>query len=89
MTDAAVLDVAQKALSLAFMICLPVLGFGLVVGLAVAVFQAATQIHEMTLTFIPKITAVGVALVIFGPWMMNRLVSFTTGLLQSIPTLVR
>lgn len=89
MTDATVLEIAQGALTLAFLMCLPVLGFGLVVGLIVAVFQAATQIHEMTLTFIPKIAAVAVALVLFGPWILSRLVGFATGLLESIPTLVK
>ncbi len=89
MTDATVLEIAQRALVLAVSISAPVLGFGLAVGLAVAVFQAATQIHEMTITFIPKIVAVAVATAIFGHWMLSRLVSFTIDLLQSIPSLVR
>ena len=89
MTDAAALEVTQRALMLAIMISAPVLGIGLVVGLVVAVFQAATQINEMTLTFIPKIVAVAAALVLFGPWMLNKLVSFTSGLIQSIPTMVK
>jgi len=88
-TDAAAIDIAQKALALSFMISLPILGFGLVVGLIVAVFQAATQIHEMTITFIPKIVAVAVALVIFGPWILTRLMDFTSSLLSDIPTLVK
>lgn len=89
MTDSTVIDVAQQALSLSFMMCAPILGFGLVVGLTVAVFQAATQIHEMTLTFIPKMLAVGVAMVLFGPWMLTRMLDFTSGLLESIPMLVK
>jgi flagellar biosynthetic protein FliQ len=89
MTDATAIDIAQQALTVAFMISLPALGFGLVVGLIVAVFQAATQIHEATLTFIPKIAAVAVALVIFGPWMLNRMVTFTSNLLENIPMLVK
>jgi len=89
MTDSTAIDIVQKALMLAFVISLPALGFGLVVGVIVAVFQAATQIHEMTLTFIPKIAAVAVALILFGPWMLNRMVTFTSDLLVSIPTLVR
>ena len=59
------------------------------VGFVVSIFQAATQIHEMTLTFIPKILAVAVALAVFGQWMLSKTVSFTTELLQSIPTLVK
>lgn len=89
MTDSTAIDIVQKALMLAFVISLPALGFGLVVGVIVAVFQAATQIHEMTLTFIPKIAAVAVALILFGPWMLNRMVTFTSDLLINIPTLVR
>jgi len=89
MTDATVLDVAQNALTLSFLICLPILGFGLVVGLVVAVFQAATQIHEMTITFIPKMIAVAVALLIFGPWMLNRMTTFTIGLLENIPGMLK
>ena len=89
MTDTMVIDIGQKALMLAIMISAPVLGFGLVVGLIVSIFQAATQIHEMSLTFIPKIIAVTVALVIFGPWMLTSVVTYTTNLLQSIPSVVR
>ncbi|HOK53045.1 MAG TPA: flagellar biosynthesis protein FliQ [Armatimonadota bacterium] len=89
MTDAAVLDVVQRGLVVAATICAPVLGFGLVVGLVISVFQAATQIHEMSLTFIPKIIAVAAAIAIFGPWMLSQVVNFTGSLLESIPTLVR
>jgi len=66
-----------------------VLLFGLVAGLVVSVFQALTQINEITLTFIPKIAATAAALVLFGPWMLARLVAFTTTLFQSLPSYVR
>lgn len=66
----------------------PVLVVALVVGLAVSVFQAVTQIHEMTLTFIPKIIAVGATLVLILPWILQRMVDFTIRLLSSIPTIV-
>lgn len=89
MTDATALDLTQKALVLAFMISLPALGIGLVIGVVVAVFQAATQIHEMTLTFIPKIAGIVIALIFFGPWMLNKMVSFTAGLLSNIPQLIK
>lgn len=69
------------------MVSAPMLAFGLIVGLAISVLQAVTQIHEMTLTFIPKIVAVAVALLIFLPWMINIIVDFTTRLLTSIPAL--
>lgn len=89
MTDAAVLELAQRALMLAIIVSAPVLGFGLVVGLMVSIFQAATQIQEMTLTFVPKILAVVAAVLIFGPWMLNSVVRFTTNLLTNIPEMVR
>ena len=89
MTDAAVLELAQRALVVAIIVSGPVLGFGLVVGLIVSIFQAATQIQEMTLTFVPKILAVVAAVLIFGPWMLSSLVRFTTNLLTNIPEIVR
>jgi flagellar biosynthesis protein FliQ len=66
----------------------PVLFFGLVAGLAVSVFQALTQIHEMTLTFIPKIAATVLALAIFGPWMLQKMVNYTAAVFRAVPTLV-
>jgi len=89
MTDAAVIQLTQKALMTAAFISAPVLGLGLLVGLVVSVFQAATQIHEMSLTFIPKILAVAVAFAVFGQWMLSQLLSFTTNLMDSIPNLIR
>jgi len=89
MTDAGVLDLAQRALMVAVMVSAPVLGIGLIVGLIVSIFQAATQIQEMTLTFVPKILAMIASLVIFGPWMLTSLVNFTTKLLTNLPDMVR
>jgi flagellar biosynthetic protein FliQ len=89
MTDSGVLELAQRSVAIAMMISAPVLSIGLVVGLVVSVFQAATQIQEMTLTFVPKIVAVGAALVIFGPWMMKSMVTFTQKLFISLPYLAR
>lgn len=62
----------------------PMLGLGLIVGLLVSIFQATTQIHEQTLAFIPKIVAVFVAVLIFGPWILNVLVDFTSRLLGNL-----
>jgi len=87
MTPQYVLSLGREAIMLTLMISGPMLGFGLVVGLAIAVLQAVTQIHEMTLTFIPKILAVAFALMIFLPWIINLVVEFTTRLIVSIPTL--
>ncbi|MHB9037019.1 MAG: flagellar biosynthesis protein FliQ [Armatimonadota bacterium] len=88
MTDAGVLDLAHRAVAISLMICAPALGLGMAVGLVVSVFQAATQIQEMTLTFVPKILAVITAMVIFGPWMLKSMVTFTTKLFISLPSLV-
>jgi flagellar biosynthesis protein FliQ len=87
MTDAGVLDLTQRAVAVALMICAPILGIGLLVGLVVSVFQAATQIQEMTLTFVPKIVAVAGVLVFFGPWMLRSMVNFTTKLFIGLPYL--
>jgi flagellar biosynthetic protein FliQ len=88
MTDSGVLELTQRSVMLALMICAPILGFGLVVGLIVSVFQAATQIQEMTLTFVPKMIAVAAAIVLFGPWMLRSMVTFTEKLFVSLPGLV-
>ena len=88
MTDAAAVELGQQALSVALMIAAPMLGFGLIVGLVVSVFQAATQIQEMTLSFVPKIVAVVAALMIFGPWMLNLMMKFSENLLANLPSYV-
>ena len=87
MTDSGVLELAQRAVTIALMLSAPILGFGLVVGLVVSVFQAATQIQEATLAFVPKIIAVAAAVVIFGPWMLRSRVTFTIRLFTNLPYL--
>ena len=67
----------------------PLLGIGMGVGLIVSIFQATTSIQDQTLSFIPKIAAILGALILFGPWMIQRLVQFTLTLLQQIPQMVR
>jgi len=89
MTDAAALEIGHRALTLAVSLSAPILGFGLAVGLAVSVVQAATQIHEMSITFIPKVLAVALAVVLFGKWMLTEMVTFTGDLLTNIPNLVK
>jgi flagellar biosynthetic protein FliQ len=88
MNQDVVINVSMQAMQLAFMIAMPLLLVALVVGLVVSVFQAVTQIQEQTLTFIPKIIAMGVTLVVAGPWMLNQVVAYTQQLYSSIPTLV-
>lgn len=67
----------------------PVLGFGLAVGLLVSLFQATTQIQEQTLAFVPKIAAVIIALLLFGPWMLITLLDFSQGILGQLSTFVQ
>ena len=88
MTPESVLTVSNEALKLALMLGAPLLLTALVVGLVVGLFQAATQINEMTLSFIPKVIAMAAVIVTAGPWMLGRLVDFTRQLIESIPTLV-
>ena len=85
MTQTVVLDLFQRGLWLLLQLSLPTLLIALVVGLMISVFQAVTQINEMTLTFIPKIVAVFAALAFFGPWMMNVTVDFMFQLLTHLP----
>ena len=84
-----VIGIGRSALELTLMLAGPVLLFGLVAGLGVSIFQAMTQINEITLTFIPKIVATAAALALFGPWMLTRLITFTTTLFQGLPGYVR
>lgn len=77
--------VASYGVQTAMMVSAPVLGFGLVAGVAVSIMQAATQINDAALAFIPKIAAAVLALVVFGPWMMSELVEFTTYAFNQIP----
>ena len=89
MTQNSFLDVMRQALTLTLMLSTPMLAFGLIVGLAVSIFQAVTQINEMTLAYIPKILAVFVALAIFGPWMLQMTLNFTSTIFMSLPSLVK
>ena len=84
-----VIGIGRSALELTLALAGPVLLLSLIAGLAVAVFQALTQINEVTLAFIPKIAATAAALILFGPWMLTRLIAFTTTLFQSLPNYVR
>jgi flagellar biosynthetic protein FliQ len=84
-----VTTIGRGAFELTLLLAGPVLLVGLVTGLLVSVFQAVTQIHEITLTFVPKIAASVLALLVLGPWMLTRLVDYTTVLFQSLPAYVR
>ncbi len=87
MSPETVVHIGRKAVETVLLCAGPMLLAAMVVGLFVSIFQAATQINEQTMTFIPKIIAVFVTLLIFGPWVMNLLITFTTGILTSIATI--
>jgi len=89
MTQDMVVGIARHAVELTLLLSLPMLGLGLVVGLAVSIFQAVTQIQEMTLTFVPKIIAVLLGLVLAFPWLMNKMVDYTRDLIINIPQMIR
>ncbi|MGE4282164.1 MAG: flagellar biosynthesis protein FliQ [Clostridia bacterium] len=84
MDQGLVIDLAQSALWTVLLISGPMLGLGLLVGLAVSIFQATTQIQEQTLAFIPKIVVVLGAVIVFGPWMLSVAVDFTENLFLNI-----
>ena len=86
MTPDVVMSLAREAALLILILAGPILGAGLVVGLAVSVFQAVTQIQEMTLTFIPKLLAVLLVLAVLGHWMLGQLLNFTVTLLNNLDT---
>jgi flagellar biosynthesis protein FliQ len=88
MSDTTVLHLAAQALILIAELAGPVLVVSLVVGLVVALFQAVTSIQEFTLTFLPKVAAIGLVLLIMGHWMIATAVTYTEHLFQSIPSLV-
>ncbi len=89
MTTEMVTELAYQALYTVVIVAAPMLIAGLLVGLTVGIFQAVTSIHEMTLTFIPKIVAVVAALVIFLPWMLRTLLTFTTRVYSILPTIAQ
>lgn len=84
MTAEMVIGLARNAMETTLLISAPLLISGLVIGLLVSIFQAVTQIQEMTLTFIPKIVAVFLALLIFFPWMLEIMTAFTTNMFNKI-----
>jgi flagellar biosynthetic protein FliQ len=89
MNELFALEVGRNALMMTVMLAAPMMVAALLVGLIVSVFQALTQINEQTLTFVPKILAVFGALVVTGPWLMQSLVGYTTGLFSMLPAMAR
>ena len=89
MSPETIMAIGQRALEIMLLLSLPLLLVALVVGLLVGIFQAATQINEMSLSFIPKLLGMTAALALAGPWMLKILVSYTRELFESIPNLIR
>jgi flagellar biosynthetic protein FliQ len=89
MNEDLVLQLGQEAIKITAMVAAPMLIGSLVVGLLVSIFQALTQINEATLTFIPKMIAVGLIFVFAGPWMLDTIKTYSVNLMQNIVTYVR
>lgn len=88
MTPTAVVELGRQAVEVALLVGAPLLIAALATGLLVSIFQAATQINEMTLSFIPKLVVMFVALVIAGPWMLQVMIDFMRRLFESIPAMI-
>jgi flagellar biosynthetic protein FliQ len=87
-TENNVVSLASQALSIALMVGGPLLLASLLIGLVVSIFQAVTQIQEQSLSLIPKIVGIAGVIVVLGPWMLDKLVAYTTSLYTSIPSLL-
>lgn len=87
MTESMIMDLGRSALTMMLILSLPLLGVSLVVGLVVSLFQAITQIQEVTLTFVPKILGIILVVALLGPWMLQQLLAFTNNLFDMIPRL--
>lgn len=88
MTPETVITLGQRAMELAILVSAPLLLAALVIGVLISLFQAATQINEMTLSFVPKLIVLVVVLLLAGPWMLELLVDFTRDLFKDIPNLI-
>jgi flagellar biosynthetic protein FliQ len=89
MSQSSALSVLQQTLWTVAKLSGPILAAALVVGVVISLFQAVTQVNEMTLSYVPKIIAIALVLVLAGPWMLQTLLDFTSNLFSSLPTLVQ
>ena len=88
MTPETIITLGQRAMELAILVSAPLLLAALIVGVLISLFQAATQINEMTLSFVPKLLVLVVVLLLAGPWMLELLIDFTRNLFKDIPNLI-
>jgi flagellar biosynthesis protein FliQ len=84
-----IIGIGRETIEVMMMLAGPVLAAGLIAGVLVSLFQAVTRIQDMTLSLVPKMLAVVASLALFGPWMLERLLGFTTSLIQGLPSCVR
>lgn len=89
MTVDVVVDIGRRAAETMLLVASPMLGLSLMVGLMIGIFQAMTQINEATLTFVPKIIAIVVAILVFSPWMLDVMLSLMTSILVNVPAYAR
>ncbi|BDQ02847.1 MAG: flagellar biosynthesis protein FliQ [Ignavibacterium sp.] len=89
MTEEVVVEILKEAFFTSFYILLPILGVALIIGIIVSIFQAATSIQEMTLTFIPKILVTALAIILLLPWMMDRMIAITIKFFTMFNTFIR
>lgn len=88
MNDASIMEIAHSAITIGIKLAAPILLVTMGIGLLISIFQAATQVQEVTLTFVPKLIAVAIVIVIGGNWMLNEMIAFTHELFRMIPSLI-
>jgi flagellar biosynthetic protein FliQ len=89
MSEAYIVTIGKEAITTALMVAAPILIVSLLIGLLISIFQAVTQIQEQTLTFVPKMLAIIVVMIVLGPWMMKTLIGFTENMLSNIVNVVK
>ncbi len=89
MTPEFVMKIVKEAIEITLFLSVPIMGVGLIIGLIVSLFQAVTQIHEITLTFVPKIIGVLLSLLFLGSWMLQKMVFYAEQLLNQLPEFIR
>ncbi|MDR3710609.1 MAG: flagellar biosynthesis protein FliQ [Capsulimonadaceae bacterium] len=89
MTESSLIELARRGMLVTIELAMPILVVTLVVGVLISIFQAATQIQETTLTFVPKIVAMVIAFAVMGPWMLSVIVHFTSSLFNNVPVMIR
>lgn len=89
MTEELIIEILKQVFYTTFIILLPILGVSLIVGIIISIFQAATSIQEMTLTFVPKIVVTAIAIIFMMPWMIDKMVSFTLRIIAMFSTVIK